>query len=180
MKKNSKSIVPTDRIENRILFIRGRRIILDTDLAELYGVMTKRLNEQVKRNRKRFPEDFMFQLSRAERNELVANCDRFANLKHSSSMPYAFTEHGAMMTANILNSEKAVDISVFIVRAFVRIREMLETSAKFAAKLKELEDRMDMHDENTIVVMSTLRKLLKDSATKVPPPPRKKIGFPSE
>jgi phage regulator Rha-like protein len=177
MKKNIEPLAPTEKIENRILLVRGRRIILDTDLAELYGVMTKRLNEQVKRNRKRFPEDFMFQLSMKEKSELVANCDRFANLKHSSSMPYAFTEHGAMMTANILNSEKAIDISVFIVRAFVRIREMLETSAKFAAKLKELEDRMDMHDENTIVVMSTLRKLLNNSATKVPPP-RKNIGFP--
>jgi phage regulator Rha-like protein len=178
MKKNIEPLAPTEKIENRILLVRGRRIILDTDLAELYGVMTKRLNEQVKRNRKRFPEDFMFQLSMKEKSELVANCDRFANLKHSSSMPYAFTEHGAMMTANILNSEKAIDISVFIVRAFVRIREMLETSAKFAAKLKELEDRMDMHDENTIVVMSTLRKLLNDSAAKAPLPAKQKIGFP--
>jgi phage regulator Rha-like protein len=178
MKKNIEPLAPTEKIENRILLVRGRRIILDTDLAELYGVMTKRLNEQVKRNRKRFPEDFMFQLSMKEKSELVANCDRFANLKHSSSMPYAFTEHGAMMTANILNSEKAIDISVFIVRAFVRIREMLETSAKFAAKLKELEDMMDMHDENTIVVMSTLRKLLNDSAAKAPLPAKQKIGFP--
>jgi phage regulator Rha-like protein len=108
--------------------------------------------------------------------ELVANCDRFAKLKHSSSMPYAFTEHGAMMTANILNSEKAVDMSVFIVRAFVRMREMIETNAKFAAKLAELEDRMDMHDQNTIVVMSTLRKLLHESKGK-PASPSKKIGF---
>lgn len=180
MKKTNDSIVSVDKIGKRILHIRGRRIILDVDLSELYGVKTKRLNEQVKRNRKRFPDDFMFQISRHEKDELVANCDRFANLKHSSSMPYAFTEHGAMMTANILNSEKAIDVSVFIVRAFVRIREMLETSTKFAAKLKELEDRMDMHDENTIVVMSTLRKLLKDSTVKAPSPSKRKIGFPVE
>ena len=174
--KSKNSLIPIEGIESRILFIRGRRVMLDVDLATLYGVKTKRLNEQVKRNRKRFPEDFMFRLSMEERDELVANCDRFSNLKHSSSMPSVFTEHGAMMTANILNSEKAVDVSVFIVRAFVRMRELLDTSSKLAVKIKELEDRLDMHDENTIIIMETLRRLLKESKEK-PAASGRKIGF---
>lgn len=180
MKKNSESIVPITRIENKILHIRGHKVILDMDLAELYGVPTKVFNQAVKRNSRRFLENFMFQLSKEEKDELVTNCDRFHRLKHSTALPYAFTEHGALMSANVLNSERAIDISVMVIEAFIRLREIALTHKELSQKLKELEDRMDMHDENTIVVMSTLRKLLKDSSTKAPPPPWKKIGFPTE
>jgi len=102
------SIVPIERIQSRILLIRGRKVILDCDLAELYGVPTKRLNEQVKRNSERFPPDFMFQVSEPEKAEVVANCDHLQKLKFSPVLPYAFTEYGAIMAASVLNTERAV------------------------------------------------------------------------
>ena len=105
-------IIPVEFIEEIILLIREHRVIIDRDLAALYGVTTKAFNQAVKRNEKKFPEDFRFQLNKDEKNELVTNCDRFKTLKHSSSMPYAFTEHGALMAANILNSERASAMSV--------------------------------------------------------------------
>lgn len=180
MKNKSEQLIPIERIENRILHIRGHKVMLDRDLAELYGVPTKAFNQAVKRNFRRFPENFMFQLTEEEKDELVTNCDRFDRLKYSTALPYAFTEHGALMSANVLNSERAIDVSVMVVEAFVRLREIALTHKELSQKLKELEDRMDMHDENTIVVMSTLRKLLKDSAVKAPSPSKRKIGFPVE
>jgi len=107
---NKKSIIPVEAIERRILLIRRQKVMLDSDLAQLYGVSTKRLNEQVKRNRKRFPSDFMFQLSEQEKSEVVANCDHLKNLKFSPVLPSAFTEHGAIMLASILNSSTAVEV----------------------------------------------------------------------
>src|SRR3990172_1168859 len=118
---DKKSIIPTERIENWILLIRGQKVMLDADLAALYGVTTKRLNEQVKRNRGRFPEDFMFQLTEREKGEVVANCDHLKRLKFSPNLPYAFTEHGAIMLATVLNSPVAVQTSIQIVKAFVRL-----------------------------------------------------------
>ncbi len=112
------------QVANRILQLRGQRVMLDADLAELYGVTTKRLNEQVKRNADRFPGDFMFQLNAAEKAEVVANCDHLDQLKFSSSLPYAFTEHGALMLGNVLKSSRAIEVSLLVVRAFVQIREM--------------------------------------------------------
>ena len=107
---HKKSIIPVEAIERRILLIRRQKVMLDSDLAQLYGVSTKRLNEQVKRNRKRFPSDFMFQLSEQEKSEVVANCDHLKNLKFSPVLPRAFTEHGAIMLASILNSSTAVEV----------------------------------------------------------------------
>ena len=115
-----KAIVPVGRIEQHILLVRGEKVIIDADLAKFYGVPTKRLNEQVKRNKARFPEDFMFQLSSEEKSELVANCDHLEKLKYSRNLSYAFTEHGAIMAASVLNSKRAVEVSVYIVRAFVK------------------------------------------------------------
>ena len=112
--------IATRGIESRILHIRGLRVMIDADLAELYGVTTRRLNEQVKRNIKRFPPDFVFRLSSDEKAEVVAICDHLAGLKFSKTLPYAFTEHGAIMAANVLNSARAVEMSVFVVRAFVK------------------------------------------------------------
>ena len=109
-------LVPRGRIEQTILIIRSHRVMLDADLADLYGVTTKRLNEQVKRNRKRFPADFMFQLTAQEKTEVVANCDPLTRLKFSPAKPFAFTEHGAVMIASVLNSERAVEVSVYVVR----------------------------------------------------------------
>lgn len=121
------ALIPLRGIEHPILFVRGRRVMLDADLAQLYGVATKRLNEQVKRNWARFPEDFMFQLTANEKTEVVAICDHLKSLKFSSTLPYAFTEHGAIMLASVLNSPIAIDASVHVVRAFIRLREILGT-----------------------------------------------------
>jgi hypothetical protein len=114
-----KALIPAEVIEQRILLIRGQKVILDADLAFLYGTTTKRLNEQVKRNRNRFPEDFMFRLTKGEKDEVVAICDHLVKLKFSPVLPNAFTEHGAIMVASVLNTGKAIQISVFVVRAFI-------------------------------------------------------------
>ena len=139
MKPKTQAIVPAERIESRILLIRSHKIMLDSDLAQLYGVTTKRLNEQVKRNRDRFPADFMFRLRVKEKNEVVANCDYLRRLKFSRALPLAFTEHGAIMAASVLNTPRAVEASVHVVRTFVKLREVLRTHKELARKLGELE-----------------------------------------
>jgi hypothetical protein len=119
--------------------------MLDADLAELYGVTTKRLNEQVKRNRNRFPEDFMLQLTEEEKIDVVANCDHLKKLRFSPNLPHAFTEHGAIMLASILNSPIAVQASIHVVRAFVRLRQILASNADLARKLDTLERNMTLN-----------------------------------
>jgi hypothetical protein len=146
-----------DPIEKAILLIRGQRIMLDADLASLYGVTTKRLNEQVKRNRGRFPADFMFRLTAREKAEVVANCDHLTRLRFSAALPYAFTEHGAIMLASVLNSRVAIVASVQIVRAFVRLRELLSTHQDLAGKLVELERR---YDRQFKAVFDAIRELM--------------------
>jgi len=126
-------------IKNLIFEIRGQKVMIDRDLAELYEVETKRLNEAVKRNIRRFPKDFMFQLTDEEQKELVANCDRLQSLKHSSSNAYAFTEHGVTMLASVLNSDKAVEINVQIVRAFVQLRQFVLEHKDLTKRFQELE-----------------------------------------
>jgi len=161
---------PARGIEARILLVRGHKVLIDADLAELYGVPTKRLNEQVKRNAGRFPEDFCFRLSSAEKEEVVANCDHLARLKFSPALPHAFTEHGAIMAANVLNSSRAVEMSVHVVRAFVRLREMIASHKKLAQRLDELEAR---YDRQFKVVFDAIRELM----TPLDPKPKRKIGF---
>ena len=131
-----------ERVRDVILTIRGQRVIVDADLARLYGVQTKRLNEQVRRNQRRFPEDFMFSLTLEEKEELVANCDQFKNLKHSSSLPLAFTEHGAVMAANVLNSSIAIEMSILVVRAFILSREIFSKHQELKRRLDSLERRV--------------------------------------
>ena len=136
-------------IEQRIFVIRGQRVMLDRDLAQLYGVETKRLNERVKRNIKRFPKDFMFQLNKDELKELVANCDRLQTLKHSSNPPYVFTEHGVTMLASVLNSDKAIQINLQIVRAFVRLRQYAMLQTQKNTEVEELRKILMLHIDNT-------------------------------
>src|ERR1700745_4034260 len=160
-------------VESRILVLREQRVILDTDLAELYGVPVKRLNEQVKRNQERFPADFMFRLS-AEESEFLRSQDATSKSGRGGRRytPYAFTEHGAIMAATVLNSERAVEMSVFVVRAFVRLREMLSTNEKLAAKIDELEQRLDIHDASIQDLLEAIPQL------RVPEPATgRKIGF---
>jgi len=169
-----KAIIPIGQIEQRILLIRGQRVMLDADLADLYGTTTKRLNEQVKRNRGRFPEDFMFQLTEKEKTEVVAICDHLTRLKFSPVLPNAFTEHGAIMIASVLNTKRAIQVSVFVVRAFVKLREMLAAHKDLAHKLAELERKLQNHDESIRSLVIAIRQLMGPSE---PEPPKKRIGF---
>ena len=172
MSRNSK-LVELGAIERRILLIRGEKVIVDADLAAFYGVTTKRLNEQVKRNRDRFPEDFMFQLTRLEKSELVAHCDHLSRLKFAKALPYAFTEHGAIMAASVLNSRRAVEVSVFVVRAFVKIRRILSEHRALAQRLLQLERKLADHDDQIVAVVRTIRALLGSE----PVPRHRRIGF---
>jgi len=169
------AIIPLDRVQQRILLIRGHRVMLDRDLAELFGVSTKRLNEQVKRNAERFPDDFMFRLTPAEKAEVVANCDHLSGLRFSPALPNAFTEHGAIMAANVLNSPRAVQAGVFVVRAFVQLRQMLATHRELAHKLAELERRIGTHDQAILDIMTAIRELMEQQSA--PAPSKPKIGF---
>lgn len=160
-------------VESRILLLRHQRVILDTDIADLYGVPVKVLNQQVKRNRERFPADFVFQLTAKEdevlRSQFVTSKPARGGRRYA---PYAFTEHGAIMAATVLNSERAVQMSVFVVRAFVRLREMLATNRKLAGKIDELENRLDTHDSTIQDLIEAIKELMKPED-----PPRKSIGF---
>jgi hypothetical protein len=160
-------------VDSRILVVRQQKVILDTDLAELYGVPVKRLNEQVKRNRERFPSDFMFQLTAEELESLRSqNATSKGGRGGRRYAPYAFTEHGAIMAATVLNSEQAVEMSVFVVRAFVRLREMLATNEKLAAKIDELEQRLDTHDASIQDLIEAIRQMMLPE-----PATGRKIGF---
>ncbi len=159
-KKAASKLLPAGQIAQCILLIRGRKVILDADLAELYGVQTKRLNEQVKRNRNRFPDDFLFQLAAEEKREVVANCDHLERLKYSPRLPFAFTEHGALMAASVLNTSRAVDISIYVVRAFVKLRDILASNKELAAKLTELEQRVSSHDATIGELVDAIRQLM--------------------
>ena len=172
---DKKSIVSVEQIESRIFLIRGQKVMLDADLAELYGVETKRLNEQVRRNAERFPEDFMFRLTAIEKAEVVANCDHLAKLKYSPSLPYAFTEHGALMLGNVLKSERAVEVSLMVVRAFVHLRELVSGNKELAQKLNQLERKVGAHDRAIAELINAIRELM------MPLEPKKKrpIGFAS-
>jgi phage regulator Rha-like protein len=173
------ALVPIEHIAQAILVIRGQKVIIDTNLAALYGVTSKRFNEQVRRNLERFPADFMFQLTE---NEWTALRSQFATLKagrgqHRKYLPYAFTKHGAIMAATILNSPRAIEVSVYVVRAFVELRELLAGNKELALKLAELESRigrkLDSHDQAIAGLIDAIRELMR------PPEPKKKqpIGF---
>jgi hypothetical protein len=170
MRGSGATVLP---IESRITILRQQKIILDTALAEIYGVPVKRLNQQVKRNRSRFPADFMFQL---KPREFAALRLQFATSNTTRggrrSLPYAFTEHGAIMAATVLNSERAVEMSVFVVRAFVRLRVMLATNKEFSDKIKDLEKHLAKHDGSINEIISLIRRIMEP-----PLPRRSKIGF---
>lgn len=164
-------LIPKEKIDRAILFIRGEKVMLDIDLAEVYGVKTKRLNEQVKRNSARFPADFMFQLTNDEKAEVVANCDHLLKIKYSSTNPFAFTEHGAIMLASILNTPKAIQSSVLIVRAFVNLREILTNHREFANKINEMEAK---YDHQFASIFQALRALMQEKEVNSE---RRIIGF---
>ena len=164
--------IPQEVVEQKIYLIRGQRVMIDKDLAFLYGVSTKALNQAVKRNIRRFPDDFMFRLGRSEKDELVTICDRFSRLKHSTAMPYAFTEQGVAMLSGILNSERAILVNIAIMRAFVKLRQLLSTNKELAGKLKELEHKVEKHDTEIHAIFEAIRQLMAP-----PDKPRRSIGF---
>lgn len=186
-------MIHAERIENIILLIRGQRVILDSDLAKIYSVPTKRLNEQVKRNTERFPDDFAFKLTPEEFTDLrpqiatavlptksirsqIATASK-RNIRH---LPYVFTEHGAIMAANVLNSPKAIEMSLFVVRAFVKMRETLASNRTLAEKLAELErkltGRLNVHEKAIVYVLEEIKKLMTPAPSQ-PVPPKRQIGF---
>jgi hypothetical protein len=179
-------LIPAERIEGAIMVIRGKKVMLSRDLAALYGVSTRRLNEQVKRNASRFPPDFMFQLTWEEaeslRSQIVTLSDpasrsQNATLKRGSNIKYrplAFTEHGAVMAASVLNSPRAVEVSVFVVRAFVRLSRIAADQRQLALRLAELESRVTVHDKALQAVIAQLKQLIQLPA---PEPKKRRIGF---
>jgi hypothetical protein len=173
MTVSSKSLIPSERIETRILLIRGQKVMLDSDLARLYGVSTKRLNEQVKRNLHRFPEDFMLRLS-AEETESLRSQFATSNGRRGGRRfrPFVFSEHGAVMLASVLNSKIAIQASIQVVRAFVRLRQVLATHKELKSKLEELEARIVNHDESIVDLFVAIRRLMKPTAKLTRP-----IGF---
>jgi phage regulator Rha-like protein len=167
----NKSLIPTEKIDRAILIIRGHKVMLDSDLAAIYGVKTGRLNEQVKRNKDRFPNDFMFQLKNHEKQEVIANCDHLENLKFSRTNPYAFTEHGTIMLANVLSTPTAIETSVLIVRAFVKLRELLSTHKELERKILELESK---YDQQFRLIFKAIRELMQQEQ---PDKDRPMIGY---
>jgi hypothetical protein len=178
---SKQSVSPVDRISLLIRTIRGQKAVLDTDLALIFGVPTFRFNEAIKRNRERFPNDFMFQLTAAEAESLTSQIAMSkVGRGGRRTLPYAFTENGAIMAANVLNSPEAVRMSVFVVRAFVQMRELLggtkELAKQLAALEKKLTDRLDGHEVAIIEVLRRVMDIL-DPPPLPPGPPRREIGF---
>lgn len=167
------TLVPTDRIDRAILVFRGQKVMLDADLAALYGVTTKRLNEQVKRNLDRFPGEFVFRLTAREKAEVVAKCDHLKRLRFSPTLPYAFTEHGALMLASVLNSPIAIKVSIQIVRVFIRLREAVASHTDLRRRLEALEKKYDAHDTHIREIFAAIRALMKP----LPGVARRRIGF---
>jgi hypothetical protein len=167
----SKEIIPVEQIAQRILYLRGQKVLLDRDLAALYGVETRALNQAVKRNADRFPGDFAFVLSRQEIGRISQTVISLPGLKFSKRVR-AFTEQGVAMLSSVLNSERAVKVNIAIVRAFVKVRQTLETNRQLARKFAEFERRVGKHDEKIGAILEAIRQLMAPPKT-----PRREIGF---
>jgi hypothetical protein len=170
--KRPKSLVPVEQIERAILLIRGQKVILDRDLAELYGVETRMLKQAVRRNVGRFPGDFMFELTKEEARSLRSQNVTLKRGGHSKYLPFAFTEQGVAMLSSVLNSARAIEVNIAIMRAFVRLRELVSTHKKLELKLSELERKMEKHDESIETIFEAIRQLMTP-----PEERRRKIGF---
>jgi hypothetical protein len=164
---------PNPPLESLILTLRQQKVILDADLSGLYGVPNKALNQAVKRNADRFPADFLFQLTDAEKTEVVTNCDHLGRLKFSRTRPFAFTEHGALMAANVPNSPDAVRMSVYVVRAFIKQREMILAQVDVLKRLAQMDAKLLKHDDAPRTIWRELQPLLNPP----PAPPKRQIGF---
>lgn len=167
-----KDLVPIERIENKIYLIRGQKVMLDKDLAELYKVKTKNLNKAVARNRQRFPVDFMFQLSKEEHDSLRFQIGTLKKGQHSKYLSCAFTENGVAMLSSVLRSERAIFINIQIMRAFTHLRRLISSHKELARKIEELEKKHAKHEIEIATVFKVLKKLMEPT-----PRPRKRIGF---
>jgi hypothetical protein len=171
----SSKAVALEAIASRIVPVRGLRVMLDADLAALYGVQTRRLNEQVRRNRDRFPDDFVFELTSEEAGNLKSQ-SATSSWGGRRKLPFAFTEHGAIMAATVLNTPRAVEVSVYVVRAFVKLRDLLTGNKELARQLKDLERRLERklaaHDDAIAEILDAIRELMNP-----PEPPKRPIGF---
>ena len=165
-------LIPQETIESKIFLIRGKKVILDKDLAEMYGVTTGNLNKAVNRNINRFPEDFMFPLTRKELRDLIFQFG-ISSWGGTRKLPRAFTEHGVLMLSSVLNSERAAQVNIAIMRAFVKLRELLSTNKELALKLSQLEMKIEKHDEEIQAIFKAIHRLME------PPPekPKRRIGF---
>ena len=168
----TKEIYPVETVINKILLVRGQKAILDSVLAELYGVETKKLNEQVKRNIRRFPKDFMFQLSVDEYEYLRSQFETSKARGGRRYLPYVFTEQGVAMLSSVLNSDRAIEINILIMRAFVKLREILSTNKNVLDNLKEIEKKLNDHDKKILQIIEVINQL-----TAPPEAPKRKIGF---
>jgi phage regulator Rha-like protein len=170
-----KELIPIEIIEKKILLIRGHKVMLSMHLAELYGVETRALNQAIKRNSDRFPEDFMFRLNAAESKQLVSQ-NVIPHKKYlGGSFPYAFTEQGVAMLSSVLNSAQAIQVNIAIMRTFVNLREMISSNKELTHKLAQLEKKTENHDEEIKLIFSAIRQLMAP-----PEPKKKKIGFKRE
>ncbi len=170
----SELLIPDEVIMSKIILIRNQKVMIDRDLAELFGITTKQLNQQVKRNINRFPENFMFQLTHDEKEKVVTICDHLKKLKFSATLPYAFTEHGTIMLANVINSEKAVKVSIKIIEIFVSLRQFLNDNLTVKLEIEEIKKKLINHDKNIELVFCYLDELI-DKQEK--PIERIKIGY---
>ena len=171
------NIIPDEVIMNKIIIIRNLRVMIDSDMAELYGVSTKRLNEAVKRNLKRFPIDFMFQLTITEKEELVANCDHLKKLKFSPYLPFVFTEHGAVMLASVLNSERAITVNIQIVRIFNKMREMMLLHKDLLLEMQKINSILVDHDDKIELIFEYLKQFEQTKIQELEQQTLRKIGF---
>ena len=170
-------IIPEEIIAEKIFVIRGQKVMVDSDLADLFEIPTKRLNEQVKRNIKRFPSHFMFKITEEEKKKVVAICDHLQKLKFSPYLPRVFTEHGVVMLASILNSDRAISASVKIVETFINMRRILRMHENLLTKFENLEQRVSLQDENILLLFDMLRSLEQDHQDEEEFRQRKRIGF---
>ena len=165
----SNALIPIEKIETKIFLIRGKKVMIDADLAELYEVQTKVLNQSVKRNIKRFPEDFMFQLTKEEKEEVVTICDHLSKLRFSPVLPYVFTEQGVSMLSSVLKSDRAIMVNVQIMRTFTKLREMIESHKDLKTKIANMEKK---YDKQFQIVFETIKRLIEPEVKS-----KRKIGF---
>ncbi len=177
MNKNEKIILAEEVIMSKIFSIRGQKVIIDRDLAELYDVTTKRLNEQVKRNIKRFPEHFMFELTKEEKNEVVAKCDHLKNLKYSSFTSRVFTEYGILQAANVLSSERAISMGNRIIEIFVKMHKLLASHHEILRKLEDLEQKGIERDDKIMLIFEYIRQFEEIKQQELEYQNREPIGF---